>query len=159
MSDADSSVARGTDLDDVSVPAVPPKKRMLGTLGFVVVLTLVLGVFVWLSNQEGPPRMPASDVHVLKFTNTGELVGLAGEPNLDDMLSGQVKVDKELQKQNVIRVNNQCMACHSAASVPTPPDHLCRTQVRSNGAVGICMPEVKHPPKDDCIKCHRMPRQ
>ncbi len=128
-------------------PAAPPPTKsnpVVRTAVFVVVVGLVLGTFVVLGKQDKPPLMPATAPHKLRFNLAGDLIGVMGEPGLGDGMEGVVVEKKAVER----RVNTTCQACHGAPAMDLT-GHACAT-------VGKCIPE-QHPPKMECIKCHRMP--
>ena len=127
-------------------PAAPPAaNRTQRTAIFVAVVGGVLAVFFILGQQDAPPKMPSSPPHKLRFRVTGELVGVDGEAGLEDALRPGVELDKKTVEK---RVNTTCQACHGAPAMDLS-SHPCV-------ALKKCVPE-NHPPKTECIKCHRMP--
>ncbi len=124
--------------------STPPKNVGRRTAIFVVVVGAVLGTFVFLGGQGRPPTMPRSPQHTLQFNLKGELIGISGEPGLDAASQPGVEVDK---KATEARINASCLTCHGTPGV-NPDEHPCKT-------TGRCLPP-HHPPKSECIKCHRM---
>ncbi len=112
---------------------------------FFVVVGGVLGTFIVLGQQATPPRMPATAPHHLRFNLKGDLVGVEGEAGLDQALQPGFVIEKKTVET---RVNTTCQACHGAPGVDLTT-HACQQ-------VGRCLPP-QHPPKTECIKCHRMP--
>ena len=128
-------------------PSPPPaaNRALIGTLGFGVVMAVVLGGFAYLGSQEGPPHMPASPEHRLRIDLNGNLIGLDTDPNIEEALRHAGEVDvRSVEK----RINTGCQACHGATGIDLT-SHPCRT------GAGRCLGE-HHPPKLECIKCHRM---
>jgi hypothetical protein len=105
----------------------------------------VLAVFVVLGRQSAPVPMPATAPHKLRFNLKGDLIGVEGEPDLDAALQPGFVLDKKAVEK---RVNTTCQTCHGAAGEDLT-NHACH-------AAGRCLPP-HHPPKTECIKCHRMP--
>jgi hypothetical protein len=118
---------------------------MARTIAFVVVVGAVLAIVVVLGAQDAPPTMPATEPHKLRFNLKGDLIGVLGEPGLDEAEKSGVVLEKKVVEK---RVNTTCQACHGAPAIDLT-GHPCAT-------IGKCIPE-KHPPKTECIKCHRMP--
>ena len=131
--------------DAPPAPAPDNKSAVARTLAFVVVVGVVLGTFIVLGQQDAPPTMPATAPHKLRFNLKGDLIGVLGEPGLEEAEKPGVVVEKKVVEK---RVNITCQVCHGAPAIDLS-NHPCRT-------VGKCIPE-KHPPKTECIKCHRMP--
>jgi len=130
---------------DVDVP--PPRPNAAKrTAIFAVVVGVVLGTFIVLGQQGRPPDMPASEPHRLQINTKGELVGIVGDDGLAEAMLPGVQLDKKATEK---RVNTGCTACHGSPGID-PRTHAC-------GTAGKCLPE-HHPPKAECIKCHRMPR-
>jgi hypothetical protein len=123
----------------------PPKNVGLRTALFVIVVGGVLGTFIFLGSQGRPPDMPASAPHKLQINTRGELVGIVGEPGIEEAMKPGVELDKRATEK---RVNTGCTACHGSPG-DDPRTHAC-------GTTGRCLPP-HHPPKPECIKCHRMP--
>jgi hypothetical protein len=134
-----------------SAPSSPPSamlspaQRARRSTLFLLVVGGVLAVFVVLGRQSSPPNMPASSPHKLRFNLKGDLVGVEGEPGLQDALQPGFVLEKKTVEK---RVNTTCFACHGAPGLDLTT-HACAT-------VGRCLPP-HHPPKAECIKCHRMP--
>jgi hypothetical protein len=129
---------------DDQLDAPKPKNVARKTAAFVAVVVGVLGTFLFLGNQGRPPTMPRSPQHTLQFNLKGELIGVAGESGLELAKRPGVEIDK---KATEARVNTSCLACHGTPGVD-PETHPCKT-------TGRCLPP-HHPPKSECIKCHRM---
>lgn len=121
-----------------------PKNAAVRTAAFVVVVGAVLAVFIVLGQQDAPPSMPSSAPHKLRFNLKGDLIGVEGEPNLEEALKPGFVLEKKAVEK---RVNITCQACHGAPSIDLT-GHACV-------ALKKCVPE-NHPPKTECIKCHRM---
>jgi hypothetical protein len=127
-------------------------KKTLATILFVVVVGGVVGLFTYLGGQGGAPPMPASKgpQHQLRLNLKGDLIGVESDPPVDPLQAsggaGFVYDKKAVEK----RVNEGCAQCHGAAGMDLA-SHPCR----SNGAG--CIPD-HHPPKAECIKCHRTGR-
>ena len=135
-----------TDTPTVTKPQKSPAVR---TTLFLAVVGVVVGTFVLLGRQEPPPTMPATTPHKLTFTLNGDLIGVTGEPEFDAAAAvGGLAVALE-KKAVEKRVNTTCQACHGAAGLDLST-HPC-------AIIGKCIPE-RHPPKTECIKCHRMPK-
>jgi hypothetical protein len=123
------------------------QNRLLRTALFVAVVGGVLATFVVLGQQGTPPNMPASSPHKLRFNLKGDLIGVEGEAGLDEALKPGFVLEKKVVEG---RVNTTCQTCHAAPGA-VAADHPCH-------ALNKCVPE-HHPPKTECIKCHRMPKQ
>ncbi len=125
----------------------PPVRKNVGlrSLGFIVVVGAVLATFVYLGQQGRPPSMPATEPHKLQFNLRGELIGVWGEPGIAEAKTSPIEIDKRATEG---RVNAGCVACHGGPG-QDPKTHAC-------GTAGRCLPP-HHPPKAECIKCHRMP--
>lgn len=123
----------------------PPKHRTARTVAFLAVVGVVLGTFIVLGQQDAPPTMPVSPPHKLRFNLKGDLIGVEGEAGLDDALKPGFVLEKKVVEK---RVNATCQTCHGAPSIDLS-GHPCV-------ALKKCVPE-NHPPKTECIKCHRMP--
>jgi hypothetical protein len=124
----------------------PPARTHVGirSVGFIVVVGAVLATFVYLGKQGRPPSMPATAPHKLQFNLRGELIGVFGEPGIAEAKTSPVELDKRATEG---RVNAGCVACHGGPG-QDPRTHAC--------GAGRCLPP-HHPPKSECIKCHRMP--
>jgi len=131
-------------VEDTATPP-PPKNVGLRTALFVAIVGGVLVTFIVLGQQGRPPDMPASTPHKLQLNLKGELVGVVGEAGLEDAMKPGVELDKRATEK---RVNTGCTACHGSPG-EDPRTHAC-------GTTGRCLPP-HHPPKPECIKCHRMP--
>jgi cytochrome c553 len=132
-------------MSDESPANVPPQKRAARTALFVLIVGGVLATFVVLGQQSAPPRMPATSPHKLRLNLKGELIGVEGEAGLDQALQPGFVLEKKAVEA---RVNKTCLACHGAPGEDLS-NHPC-------GQIGRCLPP-HHPPKTECIKCHRMP--
>lgn len=130
--------------DETTAPP-PPKNVAVRTALFVAIVGGVLLTFIVLGRQGRPPDMPATAPHKLQLNLKGELVGVVGEPGLDDAMKPGVEIDKRATET---RVNTGCTSCHGSPG-QDPRTHAC-------GTTGRCLPP-NHPPKPECIKCHRMP--
>ena len=106
------------------------RKQLLKTLAFVLVVGGVLATFVFLGSQEGPPPMAPGAMHKLRFDLNKQLIGVETDPVVDLVkLPGN---DQPYDKRGVEkRINEGCVSCHATRS-------------------------PHHPPKTECIKCHRM---
>jgi hypothetical protein len=133
-------------------------RKLIATAGFVVVVGGVLALFIALSMLgTHPPDMPSSTPqHVLRFNLKNDLIGLESDPPIDlTAASAQpgFQYDKKAVEEHI---NTQCAACHATCNEPlegTPT-----TPLESRGAGDLthrCRGE-HHPPKTECIKCHRM---
>jgi hypothetical protein len=131
-------------MSDLPVPPPPANKTLRSTLFFVVVAG-VLAVFVVLGQQSAPPKMPATSPHKLKLNLKGDLIGVEGEAGLDEALQPGFVLEKKAVEA---RVNKTCLACHGGPGEDLT-NHACHQ-------AGRCLPP-HHPPKTECIKCHRMP--
>jgi cytochrome c553 len=136
-----------TDVPSPAPAPLAPAQRARRTAIFVLVVGSVLTVFIVLGRQSRPPTMPSSAPHKLVVNTKGELVGVVGEAGLDQSLQPGFVLDKKAVEA---RVNTTCLGCHGAPGEDLS-SHPCRT-------VGRCLP-AHHPPKTECIKCHRMPAQ
>jgi hypothetical protein len=133
-------------------PTTKGLPRGLKTIGFFAILAGVLGLFSYLSTLEAPPNLPSDDIHKLRFNNDVELIGLGvGELPTVDAEGKPLSLEK---KAIETRVNTTCAACHGTPQMlidGTSESHACHS------TPGKCLPE-HHPPKETCIKCHRMAR-
>lgn len=102
-------------------------KKVITTVVFVVVVGGVLGTFTYLGQQGGPPPMGPGPQHRLRFDLNKNLIGVEADPPAD-LLNLPPITDKKAVEQ---RINQGCTQCHAKL-----PEH--------------------HPPKTECIKCHRM---
>jgi hypothetical protein len=100
----------------------------LGLVGTVLVTAIVLG------RQGGAIPMPSNHPehgkqHQLRVNLKGELIGLEVDPPVDPTIASQpgFAADKKAAEK---AVNTRCAGCHTKLS-----EH--------------------HPPKPECIKCHR----
>lgn len=134
-------------MTDAPAPPTGPsgKNPLARTAVFVAVVGIVLGVFVVLGRQDKPPPMGTSSPHKLRFNLKGDLIGVEGELGLEDALKPGFVLEKKVIEK---RVNATCQTCHGAPSMDLST-HPC-------AGLGKCVPE-NHPPKTECIKCHRMP--
>lgn len=112
------------------------RRKVWTTVAFVVVVGGVVGTFAFLGTQDRPPPMPAAGPHhQLRFNLKNELIGVETDPPVDvtaPSAPGFVYDEKAVTQ----RINAGCRACH--------------------GGPGQGLPE-HHPPKSECIKCHRQP--
>ena len=106
------------------------QKQLLKTIAFVGVMGGVLGTFAYLGGREGPPPMAPGPMHKLRFDLNQQLIGVETDPVVDllKLPGNDQPYDKRAAEK---RINQGCVACHSSL-----PPH--------------------HPPKTECIKCHRM---
>jgi hypothetical protein len=102
-------------------------KKLWATVAFVMVVGGVLITFMFLGSQGGPPPMTPGPHHKLRFDLNKDLIGVETDPVVDLLNSPPITDKKAVEK----RVNTGCTQCHAKL-----PDH--------------------HPPKTECIKCHRM---
>ena len=109
---------------------------------FVVIVGGVLVTFLVLGQQGRPPDMPTTAPHRLQIDHNGSLTGFVGEQLLD--VAAAKAIDRKAVEK---RVNTTCQSCHGGPG-DDPRIHACG-QTR-------CLP-ANHPPKSECIKCHRMP--
>lgn len=134
-----------TDPNDLAAPALPQttpaRAAGLRTAIFVLVVGGVLATFLFLGQQGKPAYMPSTPPHKLQISNDGALTGFVGEVVLDPIAAKQL--DK---KQVELRVNTTCQGCHGSPG-DDPRVHAC--------GQSRCLPAT-HPPKSECIKCHRM---
>ena len=126
----------------MSDPATPPVRSSALRNSLFVVVGGVLTTFLVLGQQGRPPDMPASAPHKLQINHNGDLTGFVGEADLDAVAAKQI--DKKAVEK---RVNATCQSCHGEPG-NDPRTHAC--------AASRCLP-ANHPPKSECIKCHRMP--
>lgn len=102
-------------------------KKVLATVAFVMVVGGVLITFTYLGSQGGPPPMATGPHHKLRFDLNKDLIGVETDPVVDLMSLPKVTDKKAIEQ----RINTGCTQCHAKL-----PAH--------------------HPPKTECIKCHRM---
>lgn len=102
-------------------------KKVWATVAFVMVVGGVLVTFAFLGSQGGPPPMTGGAHHTLRFDLNKDLIGVETDPVVDLLNLPKVTDKREIEK----RVNEGCRQCHAQL-----PEH--------------------HPPKTECIKCHRM---
>jgi hypothetical protein len=110
-------------------------KNVIKNLAFFGGIGAVLAVAFVLAAQGGARPMPSrhpehGTPHQLRFNLKGDLIGVETDPPVDPATATQpgfVLEKKVVEK----RVNEGCQSCHA-----TLPEH--------------------HPPKTECIKCHRM---
>jgi len=127
----------------MSEPATPPHRTSALRNGlFVVVVGGVLLTFFLLGRQGRPPDMPSTPPHKLQINHNGDLTGFVGEAELD--AAAAKSLDKKAVEK---RVNTTCQGCHGNPG-DDPRTHAC--------GGSRCLP-ANHPPKSECIKCHRMP--
>lgn len=128
------------------------KRKGMATALFVAVVGGVVATFAILGTQGRPPSMPTGPQHTLRFNLKGELIGVEADPPVDPVAaSGQAGFVYD-RKATEARVNTSCQACHGAPGVDLS-GHPCAQA----DPTGKCVP-VHHPPKLECIKCHRMAR-
>lgn len=125
--------------------------RTVITFGSIVA---VVGVLSYLSTLDAPPNLPANEVHKFRFNTNGELVGLASEAAPDEPAVAHASGLKYDKKGIEKRVSAQCITCHGA---PVDPETKQPMDLSSHACVGLgkCVPVGNHPPKNECIKCHR----
>lgn len=124
------------------------KQQSMATAIFLAVVAGVVAVFAILGAQGRPPYMAAGPQHTLRFNLKGELIGVESDPPVDPVAaSGQGGFVYD-RKATEARVNTGCQACHGRPAADLSA-HPCVQ-------VGRCIPP-HHPPKLECIKCHRMP--
>lgn len=111
------------------------KKKLTKNLVFFGAVGGVLIVAFVLSAQGGARPMPSGHPehgvpHQLRFNLKGELIGVETDPPVDPAVATQAGfvLEKKVVEK---RVNEGCRTCHVTLS-----EH--------------------HPPKTECIKCHRM---
>jgi hypothetical protein len=121
-----------------------PKNPVARTVAFLAVVGAVLAIFVVLGMQDAPPKMPSSPPHKLRFNLKGDLIGVEGEAGLEEALAPGFVLEKKVVEK---RVNTTCQSCHGAPATDLST-HPC-------AALHKCIPP-NHPPKTECIKCHRM---
>lgn len=102
-------------------------KKVSATIAFVMVVGGVLITFAFLGSQGGPPPMTPGPHHKLRFDLNNDLIGVETDAPLDLLNLPKVTDKRAIEK----RVNEGCRQCHAQL-----PPH--------------------HPPKTECIKCHRM---
>jgi hypothetical protein len=102
-------------------------KKLWATIAFVMVVGGVLLTFTFLGSQGGPPPMAGGAQHRLRFDLNKDLIGVETDPPVDLLNLPKITDKKAVEK----RVNEGCRQCHVQL-----PEH--------------------HPPKTECIKCHRM---
>jgi hypothetical protein len=129
------------------VTARSAKRAVWSTLAFVLVIGGVVATFALLGTADRPPPMAGGPQHELRFSLKGELLGVETDPPVDPAApaaSAGFSTDlKAVEK----RINTGCQACHGA------PGQDLSTHACQRG--GRCLPPT-HPPKTECIKCHRM---
>lgn len=102
-------------------------RKVVTTLIFVAVVGGVLVTFTYLGSQDGPPAMTQGPHHKLRFDLKNELIGVETDPPVDLLKLPPITDKKAVET----RINQGCTSCHAKL-----PEH--------------------HPPKTECIKCHRM---
>lgn len=131
----------------MSEPGLSQAQRAKRSAVFAIVVGGVLAAFLFLGSQAKPPPMGQGPQHKLRLNLKGELVGVETDPPVDPALAtaaqGFVADKKTVEK----RVNTGCQACHGVAG-QDPTGHACAQPG------GRCLGE-HHPPKPECIKCHR----
>lgn len=137
----------------------PAGKTGLKTVLFFLVVGGVIAGFAYLSSLGGAPPMKPLPQHRFRFNTKGELVGLMSDK--EAALGPQLPVAgvKFELKETEKRINQTCLACHGAfpgwtgpGADQTPFDP--RSHACAQGPMP-CLPE-HHPPKLECIKCHRV---
>lgn len=122
-------------------------QRATRTALFVIVVGGVLAAFTFLGTQTKPPPMGPEPYHRLRLNLKGELIGVESDPPVDPALAtaakGFVTDKRTVEKQ----VNTGCQACHGLTGQDLS-QHACAQPG------GRCLGE-HHPPKPECIKCHR----
>lgn len=122
-------------------------QRTKRTAVFVIVVGGVLAAFGYLGSQDRPPPMGPEPHHKLRLNLKGELIGVESDPPVDPAHATAAKgfvTDKRTVEK---RVNESCQACHGVAG-----ENLSQHRCAQPG--GRCLGE-HHPPKPECIKCHR----
>ena len=120
--------------------------KMIRTVGFLAVVGVVLGVFVFLSTRDAPPDLPKDKTHSFRFDVQQRLIGLKSDPPDDRTKVEGVEYDlKSVEK----RINTTCKSCHGVYPQIDPVPRKCE---QMNAP---CLP-ANHPPKETCIKCHRV---
>ena len=131
----------------MSEPALSKPNRTTRTAAFFVLMAGVLAVFLYLGSQDKPPPMGPEPHHKLRLNLKGELLGVQSDPPVDPATAtaanGFVTDKRTVEK----RVNTGCQACHGMAGADLT-NHPCAQPG------GRCLGE-HHPPKPECIKCHR----
>lgn len=141
-------------------PQGPAKKKGLATVGFVAVVGGVIALFAYLSSLGGAPPMSPLPQHKLRFDTAGNLVGLMSDPEAAQGPQPPVPGMKPDLKATERAINQTCQQCHGAfpgftGKDATQPPFDPKTHACASG-VAPCLPE-HHPPKTECIKCHRVP--
>lgn len=138
--------------------AKPGRNKGLATIVFVGVVGGVIGLFMYLSSLGGAPPMKPLPQHKLRFDTAGNLVGLMSDPEAAQGPQPPVPGLKHDLKAVERAVNGTCMQCHGAfpgftGKDGTQPPFDPKTHACASGAAP-CLP-LHHPPKTECIKCHR----
>lgn len=122
------------------------KRKLWANVAFGVVVLGVVGTFVVLGLQARPPAMPGGPQHQLRFNLKGQLIGLETDPPVDPLRATTDAGFSYDLKAVERRINSTCQACHGAPGEDLS-QHGC-------AQLGGCIPP-HHPPKTECIKCHR----
>lgn len=122
-------------------------RKLWATLGFGAFVAVVLGTFIYLGDQGHPPDMPASAQHRLRFNLKNELVGVESDPPMD-LAAARAEGSKYDERGAARKISLGCTACHGALASDQPA-------VACPNTGAPCLGE-HHPPKSECIKCHRM---
>jgi hypothetical protein len=139
-----------------SEAAKPVRNQGRATIVFLVVVGGVVALFAYLSSLGGAPPMKPLPQHTLRFDTAGGLVGLMSDPEAAQ--GPQPPVHGLALKEVEKAVNQTCQQCHGAfpgftGKDGTQPPFDPKTHPCSSGAAP-CLPD-HHPPKTECIKCHR----
>src|SRR5688500_1649806 len=89
------------------------KKKLVATVGFVVVVGGVLAMFGYLGAQPGPPSMPKGPEHVLRFNLKNELIGVESDPPVDPLQASAGDGFVTDKKAVEARVHASCQSCHA----------------------------------------------
>ncbi len=121
-------------------------RKAIASIVFFVVMGGVLTTFIILGAQGHPPDMPKGTApHTLRFNLKNELIGVETDPAVDLAAPASTPgfvYDKKAVEEHI---NSGCISCHAVCSDPPVPGAApCRGR--------------HHPPKTECIKCHRMGR-
>jgi len=122
-------------------------QRVRRSVLFVAIVGGVLATFFILGSQAKPPPMGQGPQHKLRLNLKGELVGVESDPPVDPATATAAQGFVTHKKTVEGRVNTGCQACHGLAGQDLS-QHACAQPG------GRCLGE-HHPPKTECIKCHR----